>query len=581
MNKMFKSLVALSVASACTITIANAATYEVFDKGDVDSLKYTYSHTANESGDAAISGTDVYNFPVQFQYLDDDDFDDIESLADRQHELVHELEDLEDFEALKAGNPTANDLSWAIRFLEANGSSLYQKVGDQVSMVNDGSQSTEFVVYDKPFEGTDTLTRSTKDSIAGITNEGWVYGTGSAPYFPEPFTESDGDEVTHWIRDFQERGYVSPDMGQTIFELVPPEASFAGGRSAFLDATNRTAVGYVSNKLNTDLVEDYILDTTGGCSDPDVLEDLPFNACVQNQANNLYHLMAYQWNFSDDGQLLDEKELGLLVTPHENDDRIFQSYAQSVNSHGVAVGFSHGWIDEKETTPSDNEARSFYAVVFKDGEVISFTPDHNEHFDSRAYDINDSGIAVGHVNTYINGNLRTKFYYVDTNAPASEMAFVSPNDFFEGSSSTARAINENGFIVGEGEVETHNDSASNPRRTHAFLYDIAEDKFTDLNSFLSCNSDYTIIEARDINELNEISATAIVKAPRRDSKGELMLGEDGEQLVEDVVRAVTLKPIPGEVEDCSKVEDKVERKGGALGWGLLGLLISFGFRRKA
>lgn len=580
MNNILKSLVALSVASACHISIAHAATYEVVDKGDVDSLKFTYSHTQNDAGDAAISGADVYNFPVQFQYLDQDDFDAIERLAERQYESVHELEDLEDKAALEAGNPTANDLSWAIRYLESAGSSsLYQKVGDIVAMVNNGTQTTEFVVYDQPFEGTDSLTRSTLDYISGITNDGWVYGTGSAPYLPVPFTESDGDDVTHWVRDFQERGYVSPDMGQTIFPLIPPEATYYGGRSAFLDANNRVAVGYVSNKLNQDVV-DVIEDETGGCIDPDRLDDLPLEVCIQNLSGSLYHLMAYQWTFNEQGQVASEKELGLLVTPDEDDDRVFQSYAQAINSHGVAVGFSHGWVDETETTPSSNESRSLYAVVYKDGEVISFTPDHGKHFDSRAYDINDSGIAVGHVNVFINGNQRTKFYYVDTNAPAEEMEFVLPTDFFNGSSSTARAINENGLVVGEGEVETQNDSSVNPRRTHGFLYNIAEDTFTDLNDFLTCNSDYTIIEARDINENNEISASAIVKVPRRDSKGELMLGEDGEQLVEDVVRAVTLKPIPGEVEDCSKVEDKVERKGASIGWAILALLASFGFRRK-
>jgi len=581
MNNILKSLVALSVASACHISTVNAATYEVVDKGDVDTLKFTYSHTQNDAGDAAISGSDVYNFPIQFQYLDQDDFDAIERLAERQFESVNELEDLEDKAALEAGNPTANDLSWAIRYLESTGSSsLYQKVGDIVAMVNNGTQTSEFVVYDEPFEGTDSLTRSTLDYISGITNDGWVYGTGSAPYLPVPFTESDGDEVTHWVRAFQERGYVSTNMGQTISPLTPPEASFYGGRSAFLDANDRVAVGYVSNKLNQDVV-DVIEDVDGGCSDPDNLDDLPLEVCIQNLASNLYHLMAYQWTFDEAGQIAAEKELGLLVTPNEDDDRVFQSYAQAVNSHGVAVGFSHGWVDEIETSPSSNERRSLYAVVYKDGEVISFTPDHGKHFDSRAYDINDSGIAVGHVNVFINGNQRTKFYHVDTNAPAEEMEFVLPDDFFNGSSSTARGINENGLVVGEGEVETQNDSSANPRRTHGFLYNIAEDTFTDLNDFLTCNSEYTIIEARDINENNEISATAIVKVPRRNAKGELMLGEDGQQLVEDVVRAVTLTPIPGEIEDCSEVIDKVERKGASIGWALFALLASFGFRRKA
>ena len=160
--------------------------------------------------------------------------------------------------------------------------------------------------------------------------------------------------------------------------------------------------------------------------------------------------------------------------------------------------------------------------------MTDFTDDHSKYFDSRAYDINDAGIAVGHVNTFVNGNQRTKFYHVDTNA--ENMAMEFPDDFFNGSSSTARAINENGMIVGEGEYETHNDSSSNPRRTHGFIYDMTAKTFTDLNSFLACDSCYTVIEARDINDANEISATALIKVPRRDSKGNLMVDEKGEQL---------------------------------------------------
>ncbi len=202
-------------------------------------------------------------------------------------------------------------------------------------------------------------------------------------------------------------------------------------------------------------------------------------------------------------------------------------------------------------------------------------------FDSRAYDINDAGIAVGHVKTYVNGNLHTKFYHVDTTEFDTGMTMIRPDDFFNGSSSTARAINENGIIVGEGEVETHNDSSSAPRRKHAFMYDIGSKTFTDLNDFLTCTTDYTIIEARDINDNNEISASALVKVPRRDAKGELMLDKTtGEQLVEDVVRAVTLKPITGEIEDCSKVEEKVEREGAGLGFISFFALLTFGFSRR-
>ncbi len=585
MNKFVKSILALGITSALGLSAVNAATYQVIDKGDVSSLKYTYSQQENNNGEAAISGTDIYNFPVQFQYLDEDDYDIIVALAENSHERVHDLEDIEDEAALRAGTPTANDLSWVILFLEGRaGNSLYQQVGDVFAMTNFNGQTELFNVFDQKLAGTDVLSRSTKEYISGITNEGWVYGNASAPYLPLDFTESDGDEVTHWVREFTTRGFFSPDGGASIIEITPPseltlpEEQRFGGQSAILDISeSHIAVGYASTSIDQDAL-DFIADDTGGCADPDVLDDLPYEVCIQRIVDNIYNTEAMMWTIDAQG-IISAETLGHLVTPHEDDVREYINYAQAVNNNGVAVGFAYGWQDENETNPSANERRELYAVVYKNGEVKDFTDDHSKYFRSKAYDINDAGIAVGHVTTYINGNLRTKFYHVDTNAETMEM--ILPTDFFTGSSSTARAINEAGKVVGEGEVETQNDNnGSTPRRTHGFLYDITSKTFTNLNDFLACDSAYTIIEARDINDANEISATALVRVPRHDSKGVLMLDDKGEQLFEDVVRAVSLKPVNGEVEDCSKVEEKVERQGAGFGLSSLALLVFVGLRRR-
>jgi hypothetical protein len=591
MNKFVKSVLALGITSALSLSVAHAAKYEVIDKGGIDIVKYSYAQQENNQSQMAISGTSLYNFPVQFQYLDADDFDDIIRLADLTHENVHDLNDIENEDALRAGNPTANDLAWVVRFLnDRSSSSFYQKVGDIVAMRNltgNAGDTEDFNVFDQYFPGTTTLTRSTVDYVNGITNDGWIYGNGSAPYMALPFTDANGDDVVHWVRDFTTRAFFSPDAGETIIELKPPtenndisESLRFGGESAILDISESLfAVGYASTSIDQDAL-DFILDTTGGCADPDVLGDMPFQVCIQRAIGSMYNTEAIKWTISLTGETTSET-LGHLVMPHVDDEREFINYAQAINNHGVAVGFAHGWWDENETEPSSRESRQLYAVIYKNGEVKDFTEDHSKFFDSRAYDINDSGIAVGHVKTYVNGNLRTKFYHVDTNSFDTGMTMIMPDDFFNGSSSTARAINENGIIVGEGEVETHNDSASAPRRKHAFMYDIANETFTDLNDFLTCSTPYTIIEARDINDNNEISASALVKAPRRDAKGQLMYDiVTGDQLVEDVVRAVTLKPISGEVEDCSEVEEKVEREGAGLGFISFFALFAFGFNRR-
>tara|TARA_R110000737_G_scaffold1598_11_gene4795 strand:- start:18863 stop:20638 length:1776 start_codon:yes stop_codon:yes gene_type:complete len=589
MNIFVKSILALGITSALSLSVVNAATYQVIDKGDVSSLKYTYSQQENSNGESAISGTDIYDFPVQFQYLDEDDYNSIITLADRDHEKYHDLENIEDETILRAGNPTANDFSWVIKYLKFRAAnSLYQEVGDIFAMTNFNGNTELLHVFDEKFVGTDTYTRSTKEFIHGITNEGWVYGNGSAPYLPLDFTESNGDLVTHWVREFTTRGFFSSDGGTTIIDIIPPsetdlpEEQRFGGESAILDISeSHIAVGYASTSIDQNGL-DYIASESGGCADPAKLDDLPYEVCLQRVIESIYNIEAFKWTIDEQG-IVSSEILGQLVTPDVDDQREYVNYAQAVNNHGVAVGFAHGWVNENVTEPNKNERRSFYAVVYKDGEVKDFTDDHGKYFDSRAYDINDAGIAIGHVNTYINGSQRTKFYYVDTNAET--MAMVLPADFFTGSSSTARAINENGKIVGEGEFETHNDNirnglTDNPRRTHGFLYDITSKTFTDLNDYLACDSAYTIIEARDINDANEISATALIRVPRRDAKGVLMVDEQGNQLLEDVVRAVTLKAINGEIEDCSAVKEKIERQGAGLGLSSLFLLIFVGLRRR-
>jgi len=565
-------MLALGVSSALGLTAVNAATYRVIDKGDVDTLKFTYSQQFNNAGEMAVSGTEYYNFPVQYEYLDDDDFESIDRTAELFHETVFGINDIEDYEAMVAGNPTANDLYWVVRYLkDKSASQTYQKVGQAMAMINLSNQTEEVVIFDKPFEGTDALTRSTTDFINGITDVGWIFGNGSAPFMPKKFVNSNETEITYFHRDFTTRGYFSPDGGATIVEVLPPTEQtdnpdrHYGGESALLGMSDSSnyAVGYASVGLDEDRVEFIERTDDGGCNDPVVLADLPLEVCIQGQLDGMYDLDAALWTIDSNNEVTVES-LGILVEPHEDDTRTYTSLAQAVNDHGVAVGYSHGWVNEQETNPERNEARSLYAVVFKDGKVISFTEDHEKYFDSRTYDINNAGIAVGHATTYVNGSARTKAFWVDTNEETPRM--VLPESYFKGAAHTARAINNYGFFVGEGEVETHNDSGQNPRRTEGYIYDITNELVQNLNDLTECSSPYTIIEARDINDDNVIAATAVVKADRRDAKGEIMLDENGNPQREDVLRAVILEPIDGEIEDCTEEEDFVERQGAGFGF---------------
>ncbi len=579
MNNFLKSLITLGVTTAIGFSPTQAATYKVIDAGNTNSHKFTSAQRKNNSDVTVISGSQVYNIPVRFDLLTDRDFNAIESLARIGNEQNTLLADIQDSAALRAGNPTANDFSWVVQYLQQKkniSNSLLQKIGTANVMVNINGETSEVTIFDENLSN-GILSRSTTDFVNGVSNESWIYGNATAPYLPFAFTDSSGNEVTHWVRDFTTRGFVTLDNGNTIKQIIPPESRF-GGESALLDMNdNRFGVGYASSSIKESVLNT-IESTSGGCADPNVLKNKPFEVCVWELRTSMYSLQAMLFQFDGQGNVISSESLGNLVTPNVDDTRVFKSYAQAINNNNVVVGFAHGWQDAAQTKPSRFESRSFYAVMYKDGKAISFSKDHRKEFDSRAYDINDAGIAVGHVNKFVNGSQRTKFYYVDTNT--ADLTMVFPDDFFSGSSSTARAINEQGFIVGEGEVETHNDTQRKPRRRHGFLYDINTDTFTDLNDFLSCDSAYNIVEARDINDFNEISATAVVKVPRHDAYGQLEFDKDGNQLKEDVIRAVTLQPIAGKIEDCSSVKGKIKRKGASFGWFSLLLLVPIAFRRK-
>ncbi len=602
MKQFAKNILVLGVASALSLgAIGNShgATYKVIDKGSAENLEYTYGKKQNNQGVMAVSGTNTYNFPVQWQFLDDVDFNSINALAFNRHDFVYGLGVIEDFEALKAGNPTANDLAWTKLYLQAQNSSNtsfeYQVVGDAIAMTNlgSGSQSTEIPIFDTTFEGTDTLTRSTLDVIEGISNSGVLFGSATAPYLPmEEVTDANGNIRQHWLRAHGQRGFFSFDNGASIHPVVPIEARYGGGISALLDLNdNGVAVGYSSYKLS-EAREALILDAEDGCAEPNKL-NVPEEICIQIYQSGMYHIQAFKANVSDSGEVVAE-QLGLLITPHPDDERAFSSQALAVNNQGVAVGYAHGWNSNDVTTPAVNERMNgSYAVIFKEDEdgnkeVFDFNQTHyylsNSVYPfSKAHDINDNGLVVGYSRA-VDFDRGKRFFYVDSSVPNSEMEIIIPNGFFNSSESTAFAVNAQGIIVGEAEIETHNESSSNPRRTTGFMYDTSSDsaKIIDLNTLLACDSQYNVIKASDINDEGLISATAVVKSDSYDAKGNIILDDNGDPVSIDVVRAVLLDPIPdGEVEDCSLTEDKVVRQGASFsGLVILSLLSLFSIRRR-
>ncbi|TKB44754.1 DUF3466 family protein [Thalassotalea mangrovi] len=596
MKTLNKSLITLGVTSALMVHQAHAATYEVIDLGLVDTVKNTFGIKQNNLGEAVVFGNGSYNFPVQFDLLDEDDFESIRNLAENQHErflYAYEITD-QQFEDLKAGNPDSNALWWTVNWLRSQSPQLYQTVGDSFIFKFDGTFSEPITLFDKEFTSSGQLSRSTQETPSGITDNGWIFGYSSAPYLPlEPFLEEDAgddDEPTqYWVRDFNQRGFIRFNDGTTV-ELTPLEDLYGGISQIYDINVHGQVVGSSSVGFNEEELEDLqikcILDEVDGEENEDKLTDIPQELCIFREKSTIYQQRAVQWNLDANGQLVGEPTLlGTAVDNNRNpeDERtgIF-SIANAINDSGIAVGITAAWLDADETQPADNEYYGYFAAVFKGDEVIEFT-DRDEFYtgfgrtSSEGLAINNNGMMTGYMNKFVNGSLRKKVFYADTNAETIETQLVE--DFFPGSSSIGFSINNNNIIVGEGEYESFNDRNS-PRRRHGFMYHIDTDKFVDINDLLSCDSQYTIIEARDINDANEIVATAMMKQPLRDAKGQLIYDENGDEVLEDVFRAVYLRPIEGDIEDCGTIEEKVERQGAGLNllW-LAGLGLLTLFRR--
>lgn len=587
-----KRILALGICTALMGASVQAATYEVIDKGAVDTHKYTFAQQENIHGEMVISGTQAYSFSVQYQYLVESDFNTIVNNASALHDQIFGVNDIEDEDALRAGNPTENDIFWVLYYLQripAANQFLYQQYGDIAALLNLNGATEEITIFDEIFEDTSEFTRSTVDNINGITDKGWIYGSGTAPYLPvlitnDQNTEDTSDDVSinYWVREFSTRAFFSPDRGQTIIPLIAPESTY-GGISEISDLSESgIAIGFASTIIS-EQVTDFIDEN---CTTPEQLEDLPLIVCIdvtlrnnRLSLDNLFQTEAFKWTINDSGIVEQSEQLGYLITPHVDDVRGLVSVAQAVNDAGTVVGYSQGWVDNDVTEPKVNEFKLTYAVMFKDGEVYDLNTDHETFFNSRVNDINNLGIATGYVQTPVSGITTNKFYYIDTN-DVNNLEMVMPKTFFTGSSTTAKAINNKGFIVGQGEVETHVVTGGNPRRTHGFLYDTNTDTFTDLNAFLTCESDYTIIDAKSINDNNEISASALVKTNARDFFGNEVLDTNGDPVQEEVVRAVKLQPINGEINDCSEVEEKLERQGASFGLFMPLVLLVVGFRRK-
>ncbi|WP_299074353.1 DUF3466 family protein [uncultured Paraglaciecola sp.] len=567
---MTKTRLAAALSIALLVApISQAAKYRVVELPVGNVGENSFPSAINNNGTSIVNVSNPYNVPIDLTLLD--------------FESDTLIDGLTDVESASNGDFNIADYEILLGLIRAaDGSQSAQQIASNISFLVSEGASNYIAGFDQRFEGENTFSLSTNNITKDINDLGFAVGSAEGFYKKVNYTfqtgTSEGEENTFIVRDFATRGFVNlPD--NSVVDLPAPETLAGGFSEAYSINANNQVVGYGTTLFTSESLQESVNE----CNDDEQRSDVPKESCISSVINSFSssvssfaQLRGLIWQLDSQGNLVDTKELGILFEPEEDDTRNYTSQALAINDNGIAVGVSNNLYVEKDVTVTRN-----YAVIFNQDEIINLTPEtdrnvaRSSNVISSAADINNDNLVVGYQVKSINGANRTKFFVYDMNL--AEMTF--PEDFFLGSSSVALDINNNGLVVGYGDI----DASLTGRRTEGFLYDNNTGQFNGLSDLISCDSPYTLVQSNSINDNNEILATALYKGPSRDLTGEVILDDDGNQVLVDLVKAVKLVPISGgELESCEEPVDEINRdRQGATATWLIGLgLLLLTYRRK-
>lgn len=535
--KFSKSAIGLAVVLAGAN--ASAATYEVKEIPNVKQHRQHFSMGLNDQGDVVGIARSSTNYPFYLEnYLID------ESATLRVNCGIDDTEvSTGEFDATTIACLKSELTNSSQVFLT---SPSYQKIGDIVSFIYSGDVTTKVTLLDKVDDGIEELTRSNVEQFNDINNVGIAVGSASAPYLRTRFqqTGEDANEspITLFQREFENRASIW--QNNTVSTIEPLETQYGGTSGATAISESNLVAGFESVSIRS-VAQEVIQDQCTG-------ESLPVNVCAWSlaQNTNLFDIRPVIWELNADGTVANTTRYELAFTPKESQVGNYSAYATSINDMGVAVGYGDVPRDDNDDVVIK------MPLIFSEGKTQEMISDDDGIDGGYATDINNNGVVVGYLQEFLNLALNDKFFVYDTKT--NELK--TPTTFYKSAESTARAINDNGLVVGVSEYEL---TTSDQRRKHGFMYDINTDELFDLNDLVGCSVDYEIVEVGDINNNNQITATALKKVNALDELGEPILDDDGNKVLTTSTVAVLLEPISGgQIEECDDIDNPpYERQG--------------------
>ncbi len=542
------SPVVLALLPGLAASSAYAAVYQIQELPEVSTVRSQYGAAINDNGDIVGSASFIYNFPVDISAID---FESASLTASLTAEEIAQA---------KLGNINGKIQGVLLNYLANNSSDYrFQRYSDVLALnLSTGSQ---IKIREQAAVPTN------REYVYDINNSGNAIGVATTTFSQQSFTPAATETtpspatVNLWV---PQTGYLKSYVinGNSVTPLPIPYEENGGG---FAFAQKISDNNYIAGSGSVTMLESAVEAIETSCDG----KARPVALCQYTYAvGGSYIERALVWKMNEAGQISAPVQYGYLGPAlDDTEESSYLSRAFSVNDAGIAVG-SSTYTDESRNIFTN------HATVYAESEV-SAVVDPLEWLNSSASDINNNNLVVGSANKVINGVQRNKLFVFDYNTKTINF----PKDFFESSNSIPYAINDNNMVVGVAEVLP---LETTTRRQVAFLYDIENSTFTDLNTLLPCGSNLTLVEARDINNNNEIVANAVVSVEQRDAKGEVVKDSAGNPLMENVTRAVKLTPIPnGTIDSCNAPEEETyERKGGSSGWLSLLLLPLLLLRRR-